>query len=87
MKTKAPALQAVKHSVLLPLQPEQVEVERGRVEELEGRRGLSAERAERGSDVRRTATPRWLWHAIDHHTGKVLSRWTQCFAYSTLLEN
>jgi len=69
MKTKAPALQAGKHSVLLPLQPERVEVERGRVEELEGRRGLSAERAERGSDVRRTATPRWLWHAMAPQTG------------------
>jgi insertion element IS1 protein InsB len=22
--------------------------------------------------VRSKANPRWLWHAIDHHTGKVL---------------
>src|SRR5262245_42887485 len=25
-----------------------------------------------GSDVRSTAHPRWRWHAMDHHTGKVL---------------
>ena len=25
------------------------------------------------SDVRSKANPRWLWHAIDHHTGKVLA--------------
>ena len=25
------------------------------------------------SYVGNKATPRWLWHAIDHHTGKVLA--------------
>jgi insertion element IS1 protein InsB len=25
------------------------------------------------SDVRCKANPRWLWHAMDHHTGKVLA--------------
>ena len=25
------------------------------------------------SYVRRKSNPRWLWHAIDHHTGKVLA--------------
>lgn len=26
-----------------------------------------------GSDVRSKADPRWLWHAIDHHTGQVVA--------------
>ena len=25
------------------------------------------------SSVRSKANPRWLWHAIDHHTGQVLA--------------
>ena len=25
------------------------------------------------SDVQRKEHPRWLWHAIDHHTGKILA--------------
>ncbi|HRY15609.1 MAG TPA: IS1 family transposase [Candidatus Competibacteraceae bacterium] len=25
------------------------------------------------SDVQSKAHPRWLWHAIDHHTGKILA--------------
>src|SRR5262245_61860360 len=54
------------------LHPEQVEVEICRSEELDRRRGLTSELDEMWSDVQSKAHPRWLWHAIDHHTGKVL---------------
>ena len=60
-------------TVLKPLPSEQVEVEIWRADELEVRRGLSSELDEMGSYVRSKANPRWLWHAIDHHTGKVLA--------------
>src|SRR5205085_12323864 len=43
-----------------------------RSEELDRRHGLTSELDEMWSYVRRQANPRWLWHAIDHHTGKVL---------------
>ena len=59
------------HSVLLRLHPEHVEVEIWRADELEVRRGLSSELDEMGSYVRSKAHPRWLWHAIVHHTGQV----------------
>ena len=55
------------------LHPEQVEVEICRSEELDRRRGLTSELDEMWSYVRSKANPRWLWHAIDHHTGKVLA--------------
>ena len=55
------------------LNPEHVEVEIWRADELEVRRGLSSELDEMWSYVRSKAHPRWLWHAIDHHTGKVLA--------------
>ena len=61
------------HNVLAVLNPEQVEVEVWRADELEVRRGLSSELDEMWSYVRSKAHPRWLWHAIDHHTGKVLA--------------
>jgi hypothetical protein len=61
----------VKQAGLQPLNPEHVEVEIGRADELEVRRGLSAELDEMWSDVRSKANPRWLWHAMDQHTGKV----------------
>ena len=61
------------HSVLLRLHPEHVEVEIWRADELEVRRGLSSELDEMWSYVRSKANPRWLWHAIDHHTGQVLA--------------
>src|ERR1700757_1740931 len=44
-----------------------------RAEELDYRRGLTSELDEMWSYVRSKANPRWLWHAIDHHTGKVLA--------------
>jgi insertion element IS1 protein InsB len=59
--------------VLQHLHPEQVEVEIWRADELEVHRGLSSELDEMWSYVRCKANPRWLWHALDHHTGKVLA--------------
>ena len=59
--------------VLALLNPEQVEVEIWRADELEVRRGLSSELDEMWSYVARKSNPRWLWHAIAHHTGKVLA--------------
>ena len=50
-----------------------VEVEICRADELEGRRGLTSELDEMWSYVGKKVNPRWLWHAIDHHTGKVLA--------------
>src|SRR5499425_1825882 len=70
---KEPALQPVNHAVLAVLHPEQVEVEIWRADELEVRRGLSSELDEMWSFVQAKAHPRWLWHAIDHHTGQVLA--------------
>ena len=60
-------------TVLKHLPPEHVEVEIWRADELEVRRGLSSELDEMWSYVRSKANPRWLWHAIDHHTGQVLA--------------
>jgi len=62
------------NQALLPhLNPEQIEVEIWRADALEVRHGLSSELDEMWSYVRSKANPRWLWHAIDHHTGKVLA--------------
>ena len=55
------------------LNPEQVEVEICRSDELDQRRGLASELDEMWSFVRCKSNQRWLWHAIDHHTGKVLA--------------
>src|SRR5262247_2344499 len=70
---KEPELQPVDDDVLATVNPEQVEVEIWRADELEVRRGLSSELDEMWSFVQAKAHPRWLWHAIDHHTGKVLA--------------
>jgi len=35
--------------------------------------GLTSELDEMWSYVRSKANPRWLWHAIDHHSGHVLA--------------
>jgi insertion element IS1 protein InsB len=63
----------VNHTLLAILNPEHIEVEIWRADELEVRRGLSAELDEMWSFVARKTNPRWLWHAIDHRTGKVLA--------------
>src|SRR5262245_6712771 len=49
------------------------EVEIWRADELEVHRGFSSELDEMWSDVRGKANPRWLGHAIDQHTDKVLA--------------
>ena len=59
--------------LLQVLHPEQVEVEVCRAEELDRRRGLTSELDDMWSYVQSKANQRWLWHAIDHHTGKVLA--------------
>ena len=61
------------HAVLASLNPTQVKVEICRADELEQRRGLTSELDEMWAYVAKKANPRWLWHAIDHHTGKVLA--------------
>jgi insertion element IS1 protein InsB len=63
----------VNHRVLASVNSAQVEVEIWRADELEVRRGLSSELDEMWSFVQAKAHPRWLWHAIDHHSGKVLA--------------
>ena len=60
-------------AVLQSVHPEQVEVEICRAEELEQRRGLTAELDEMWSHVGTKANQRWLWHAIDPHSGQVLA--------------
>jgi insertion element IS1 protein InsB len=59
--------------MLAYVHPAGVEVEMCRADELEGRRGLRSELDEMWSYVGKKANQRWLWHAIDHHTGKVLA--------------
>ena len=61
------------HALLAHLNPTQIEVELWRADKLEVRRGLSSEFDEMWSYVARKSNPRWLWHAIDHRTGKVLA--------------
>jgi insertion element IS1 protein InsB len=63
----------VNEPLLQGLHPEQGEVEVCRSEELDRRRGLTAELDEMWSYVRSKANPHWLWHASDHYTGKVLA--------------
>ena len=46
------------------LNPEHVEVEIWRADELEVHRGLSSELDEMWSYVRSKANPHWLWHAM-----------------------
>ncbi len=59
--------------MLQHLPPEHLEVEICRAEELAQRRGLTSELDEMWSFVGKKAQPRWLWHAIDHHSGAVLA--------------
>jgi insertion element IS1 protein InsB len=63
----------VNQVVLQVLQPEDVEVEICRSEGLDRRRGLTSELDEMWSYVRSKANQRWLWHALDHHSGTVLA--------------
>jgi insertion element IS1 protein InsB len=63
----------VNHPLLAILNPGQIEVEIWREDELARVRGLSSELDEMKSYVAQKSHPRWLWHAIDHHTGKGLA--------------
>src|SRR5262252_1877863 len=67
LKKKATALESVNTALLRTLHPAEVawDVERAGAAE--------AERDEMWSFVGHKGNPRWLWHAIDHHTGKVLA--------------
>jgi insertion element IS1 protein InsB len=68
---KAPDLHQVNHTVLQAVNPERITVEMCRSEELDRRRGLTLELDEMWSYVAKQSQPRWLWHAMDHHTGTV----------------
>jgi insertion element IS1 protein InsB len=63
----------VNHAVLACLNPEQVEVEICLAQGLAQRHGLISELDEMWTYVARKSNPRWLWHAIDHRSGKVLA--------------
>src|SRR5262245_38440586 len=65
LKKKEPALESVNTALLCTLNPDEVRVDIERAGE--------AEIDEMWSFVRRKNNPRWLWHAIDHHTGAVLA--------------
>jgi insertion element IS1 protein InsB len=63
----------VNQAVLQQLNPEQVEVDICLVELLKEEEGTESELDEMWSYVGKKANPRWLWHAIDHRSGKVLA--------------
>jgi IS1 family transposase len=65
LKKKEPALESVNTALLRTLNPDEVTVDIERPGE--------AEMDEMWSYVARKSNPRWLWHAIDHQTGKVLA--------------
>ncbi len=65
LKKKATALASVNTSLLSTLNPDEVAWDMERAGE--------AEMDEMWSFVGNKGNPRWLWHAIDHHTGKVLA--------------
>ena len=60
-------------TVLTSVSAAHVEVGICRVDELERHRGLRSELDDMWSSVGKKAHQRWLWHAIDHHTGEVLA--------------
>jgi insertion element IS1 protein InsB len=65
LKKKEAALESVNTALLRTLNPEKVAVDIAQAGE--------AEMDEMWSFVGNKGNPRWLWHAIDHHTGKVLA--------------
>jgi insertion element IS1 protein InsB len=65
LKKKEAVLESVNTTVLRTLNPAEVAWGMERPGE--------AERDEMWSFVGTKGNPRWLWHAIDHHTGKVLA--------------
>src|SRR6266478_9160476 len=67
LKKKEAVLESVNTSLLRTLDPGEVAWDLERAGEAE------AEMDEMWSFVGHKGNPRWLWHAIDHHTGKVLA--------------
>ena len=67
LKKKEAALESVNTTVLRTLNPAEVAWDLERAGEAE------AEMDEMWSFVGKKSNPRWLWHAIDPHTGKVLA--------------
>src|SRR5205085_8606801 len=65
LKKKEAALESVNTALLRTLNPEEVTVDIERAGE--------AEMDEMWSFVGKKGNQRWLWHAIDHHTGAVLA--------------
>jgi hypothetical protein len=65
LKKKEPVLESVNTALLNTLNPDEVTVDIERAGE--------AEMDEMWSFVGSKSNPRWLWHAIDHHTGTVLA--------------
>jgi IS1 family transposase len=65
LKKKEPVLESVNTALLRTLNVDEVTVDIERAGE--------AEMDEMWSFVRHKDNPRWLWHAIDHQTGKVLA--------------
>jgi insertion element IS1 protein InsB len=65
VEKKGPALTSVNTPLLTTLQPGDVAVRIRRVE--------AAEVDEMWSYVGKKHEPRWLWHALDHGTGKILA--------------
>src|SRR5262245_17032357 len=67
LKKKAAALESVNTAILRTLNLAEVAWDLERAGEAE------AEMDEMWSFVGHKGNPRWLWHAIDHHTGKILA--------------
>jgi IS1 family transposase/transposase-like protein len=65
LKKKEAALESVNSALLRTINPEEMTVAIERAGE--------AERDEMWSFVGKKGAQRWLWHAIDHHTGAVLA--------------
>ena len=65
LKKKEGGLESVNTALLRTLNPEQIAVDIEQAGE--------AEMDEMWSFVGNKGNPRWLWHAIDHHTGMVLA--------------
>jgi IS1 family transposase len=65
LKKKEPVLESVNTALLRTLQPNEMVVDIQRAGE--------AEIDEMWSFVGKKKEPRWLWHAINHHTGAVLA--------------
>lgn len=63
----------VNQKLLRQLQSENIEVDIERVEAVSSSTAEESELDEMWSFVGKKTNPRWLWHAIDHNTGRVLA--------------